>query len=78
MGKLSLFFLISLCIFSFINCNSLIKVEAEYDSITNSLFYNGNIYEVTEENRLFEEDSTKAKNPVILKVIIFPLGSKIK
>ena len=60
---LILFLLISI---SFITCNSLTKVEAQYDPITNSLHYNGNIYKNSEMNKLIEEEPEEANNPIII------------
>ena len=60
---LILFLLISI---SFITCNSLTKVEAQYDPITNSLHYNGNIYKNSEMNKLIEEETEEANNPIII------------
>ena len=55
MRNLLLFYLLSIIFFSFINCNSLIQVQAQFDPISNTLIYNGNTYKISEQNTLIEE-----------------------
>ena len=55
MKKLFLLYLLSGLFFFFINCNSLIQVQAQFDPISNTLIYNGNIYKLSEQNALIEE-----------------------
>ena len=55
MRHLLLFYLLLILLFSFINCNSLIQVQAEFDPISNTLIYNGNTYKISEQNTPIEE-----------------------
>ena len=66
MEKICYLFLFLLLSISFIICNSLTKVEAQYDPITNSLHFNGNIYKNSEINKLIEEEPEEANNPIII------------
>ena len=56
MRKLNIFYLISILLIYLINSKQLIPVQAEYDPISNTLIYNGKIFEYSDIKNTIDQD----------------------
>ena len=56
MRKLNIFYLVSILLIYLINSKQLIPVQAEYDPISNTLIYNGKIFEYSDIKNTIDQD----------------------
>ena len=63
MRKLNIFYLISILLIYLIDSKQLIPVQAEYDPISNTLIYNGKIFEYSDIKNTIDQDKIEIQEP---------------